>query len=192
MSRCSYPPDPPGLEHEENRTDARLDLRGITAKWCAIPCWARVLKMVAGADLPHVLLADRGRLQEARYYAEHVNMVATLCVAFVMSLPISLGIHHQVRTGRSTLDLDTFGLGTSTLVRYPDLVYSVPVAAGLRRGPLSLACPDLMPLVRMALQHVLCEPRRFAVVCAAAGVSRWLPAPASRLRRLSHLGRPLP
>lgn len=36
--------------------------------------------------------------------------------------------HHQESTGRSTLDLDTFGLGTSTLGSYPELVYSTPAA----------------------------------------------------------------
>jgi len=57
----------------------------------------------------------------------------------VNSLWISLHIHHQISTGRSTLDLDTFGLGTSTVGSNPELVYSVLEQPRHRRGPLSLA-----------------------------------------------------
>lgn len=35
---------------------------------------------------------------------------------------ISLRIHSQIITGLSTLDLDTFGLGTSTLVELPTIL----------------------------------------------------------------------
>lgn len=68
-------------------------------------------------------------------------------------------LNHQPSTGRSTPDLDTFGLGTGTLGRYTDPVYSTPAATQGRRGPLSLACAWLMapgPFTRMACQILIC------------------------------------
>ena len=58
----------------------------------------------------------------------------------------SLQTHHQESTGRSTLDLDTFGLGTSTLGSNPDPVYSTQKQLRDRIGPLSLAYAYLMAL----------------------------------------------